>query len=359
LIEKNLNNKREQFPIQSEEPDAARPFQVQVPEPIPTRLAYSLEEKEKALKEFDSDLPPLPNDERILKNLMSKALLLLDNGDVNNAKKILASVLTRDSQNSPAIKWLGYCFQAEEKFDEAKKCYETLAKIDPNIENIFLLGQAYYDCGDLDDAKAAFEKVLSKTHYESPFLFDIYKNIGNILLKKGDLDGAEENYNRAHTLSPHSDVLSVNYGTLELQRGKLDQASKRFLSALRLNERNDKAWVGLSLIHKQKMDGELGWAAIQRALDLNLKNKTALRIIIEWGLQELKYDGPIERLQNYLEIISDDVEMSFSLAYLLNLSGLRSEALVELERVLTLNPFHKEAPLLKEEISKYFENVKD
>ena len=77
----------------------------------------------------------------------------------------------------------------------------------------------------------------------------------------------------------------VNYGTLEIQRDNLEAAVERFRKAVQLNEANDRAWVGLALVHRHMGDLELSRANIERALDINPKNKTAKKrlrnIIIE------------------------------------------------------------------------------
>jgi len=84
------------------------------------------------------------------------------------------------------------------------------------------------------------------------------------------------------------------------QKGEFENATLRFQEALELNKLNDKAWVGLALVHKNKVDVPLAWSAIQRALDINPLNVTALRIIIEWGLESESYSVPINYLKLHL-----------------------------------------------------------
>jgi Flp pilus assembly protein TadD len=178
-------------------------------------------------------------------------------------------------------------------------------------------------------------------------LFEIYKNVGNIHVRAGDFESAEEFYNKAYTLKPDSDVLMVNYGTLEIQRESIEDAVQRFRCAVDINPNNDKGWVGLALVHRQMGDHELAWANIQRALDINRNNRTAIRLVVDWGIADNRESIAVERLQDYLEAEGEDAEMSFTLAKVFTHIGRLAEARLELERVLALDPMVEGAERLK------------
>lgn len=191
----------------------------------------------------------------------------------------------------------------------------------------FDLGHLLYSKGRDEEAMSQFEQALQFTHGDPDLLFEIYKTIGNIFVKEGDYDAAEENYNRAFAMNSNSDVLLVNYGTLEIQRGHLNEAADRFRQAVHINMSNDKAWVGLALTHRQFGDFDLSWANLDRALDINIGNTTALDLAIEWGARDYRLAPVVDRLYGYLSKAPKDANRRLALAKLLLLSGRLQEAL--------------------------------
>lgn len=306
---------------------------------------YRDDQKEKALQDFDRE-----GDSSELRSVMSQALLLIDNGDYKLAQVLLRRILERDPLFTEAIRWQAYCFRQTGDLENAIRCALAFSKIVPGEESYCQLAECYYTAGNETEAIKYYEKALSLIDYESPHLFEIYKNLGNICIRAGNVEAAEENYNRAYTLSPHSDILLVNFGTLEIQRKNYELAAARFREALTLNQGNDKAWVGLALVNRQKSDTELSWGNLERALDLNPQNLTALSVSIQWGIEDWRFDVPIRRLKDFLARNGEDSNMSYSLAALLFRSGRVQEAELEIERTLNLDPNRADAQELKSKI---------
>jgi tetratricopeptide (TPR) repeat protein len=114
-----------------------------------------------------------------------------------------------------------------------------------------------------------------------------------------------------------------------------------------VNPNSDRAWVGLALVHRSKGDFELSWANLERALDLNISNRTALKLIVEWAVRDGRVQAAASRLEGYLAQDGEDAEMAFSLAKCQTLMGRFDEALLECERVVALDPEQVEAIRLR------------
>ena len=142
--------------------------------------------------------------------------------------------------------------------------------------------------------------------------------------------------------------LLVKRGFLEFERSGYVFSKVCFQKALKINVENDLAWMGLSLLNKEKGDMELALATIKKSLDLNLQNKEALRLLVRWS-QELKdVSEAISYLKEYLSDHWDDVEMSLLLAHLFYQTRNLSFAKIELERVMALDPRNESIePLLE------------
>ncbi len=275
------------------------------------------------------------------------ALMLIDNGELRLAQNLLREQLTRNPMNTASIKWLAYCLQKNGDARGALTCYRELAKLNPCEETYYELAEAHMSVNNRNLAMANYQLALSHIDFESPRLFDIYKNMGNLFLSAGDLDAAEENYNRALTMRPHSDVLFVNYGTLEIQRENHSTAAERFRHALELNQTNERAWIGLAMSYHQIGDFDLAWGAVERALDITPNNTLAIRLLLEWSLKNENYSSITMRLNAYLAIHPEDANMAYSLAVVLCKTGQYLEAEFEIDRVLSFQPDHPEATELR------------
>ncbi|OQW50324.1 MAG: hypothetical protein A4S09_00585 [Proteobacteria bacterium SG_bin7] len=203
-----------------------------------------------------------------------------------------------------------------------------------HVYSLAIQAKDYYDKGNLDAAYEVYWQILQMNVYDKNVLFEAYKNLGNIFLKEGDYEEAEELFNKARTLRPESDALFVNYGVLEVQRKNLGKARDHFRNALDLNCKNDSAWVGLALVHREFGDMDLAWANLERALDENKANQTALAVTLDWGIRDHKLDKAARRIRTYISEISDTKDMRLSLAKVLFCSGNFVDAKREAEIVL-------------------------
>lgn len=270
--------------------------------------------------------------------LMENARTLMGHKEYSLAISLLRSVLTRAPYFAPAIRKIGICHREMNRMDHALKCFHSLVKVEATSENLILLAETLYVLEKDNEALRVYQTALLDLNIPLAQLFDVYKNLGNIFVRHGDFDSAQEYYDKAFAIHPASDILLVNYGTLSIQREQMDKALSFFRQALDINSNNDKAWVGLAMVHRQMGDFSLSHANIERALDINPKNRTALKLLVEWGVVDFKMNPVIERLQNYLAIESEDVEMSFTLAKVFAHLNRLNDSELEMYRVLTLDP---------------------
>lgn len=301
-------------------------------EPIASPV-YLPQELEKAVADFDKG------------ELSTQAQLHLDStanlireGQTEKALHVLREILNLDPYCVIAIQRLGKCLRVQGKYAEAVKCYRQLCKLAPDHQAYFLLADCYYLLNEDQKALQAYLACMRFAHNESPYLFEIYKNLGNIYVRAGDFESGEENYNKAYTLRPDSDVLLVNYGTLEIQRDNLDAAIARYRTAIELNSTNDKAWVGLALVHRHFGDLQLAWANLEQALDIHFANVTALQLAADWAVTDGKIQRAIEHIQRYLDYNGNDPQMALVLAKLFGILGRLPDAEIELSRALALDP---------------------
>ncbi len=282
--------------------------------------------------------------------LLTNADILVKHGETEMASHLLRKSLYINSHQPEALKRLANCLTSEKQIPLKTKVFETLIKSDLCFENVARLGHCYYQQNQDEAAKSTYNEALSLMTVESPELFEVFKNLGNIAMREGDFECAEEQYNRAFNLNPRSDVLHVNLGTLALQQQHQELAVTRFRTALEINARNDKAWVGLALVHNDMGDHVLSRANLENALDVNPRNRTAVHLAASWAMRDQDYGFAVESLENFVSDVECDEEMSLLLIHLFCVRNQFVEAQLELERLLLWDPTNERLLQVEQEI---------
>lgn len=289
------------------------------------------------------DIPLVPDEKTAAKYLLQNSLLLIDNGEFSMARHILGDLLRRDSHHADAIRWMGWCFKQEGDLKNAQKCYEQLINIRKSDQDFFELGEIYYEQKDDQKAKEVWIAALNYCVAESPRLFDLHKNLGNAFLRLGDLESAEENYNKALTLRPQSDALQVNLGSMHFYRRDMHNSFECFKKAIDLNPYNDRAWCGVALVAREKGDKDWAYSMVLKSLDINGENLIALQTLVGWAMEDERYQEAIDRSQLYAYKNQFDHHMIYTLAGLLFKSGDYLGCEIELEKLLSMNPKNESA----------------
>jgi len=229
-----------------------------------------------------------------------------------------------------------------EKWNEAIRVCLQWNQVETEFESVYFRAQIEYQLNWDDKSLQSYFEALSIVDDARPELFDIFKNIGNLFVRKADFESAEEFYNKAYAIDPASDTLLVNYGILEMQRGDLNKAKDRFRSAVQMNSRNDKAWVGLSMVHFEFGDEELGVANLKKAIDLSPNNKTAIQLAVQKLTQRPHCEYLIEILSQYLSDYDFDEDISCQLIQKFYESGQIDLAYLESQRLILWNSEREE-----------------
>jgi tetratricopeptide (TPR) repeat protein len=284
--------------------------------------------------------------------LLINAETLLKFDEKELARGLISRALAIDSSNPAALKKLSRSLVSQKDLAVKIKIQKEVCKSESTFNTLFDLANLYYQAGQDAIALEHYYDSISAASGEDVGLFEVYKNIGNILTRVKDFEGAEENFNKAYSLSPNSDVLAVNLGTLAIQQQNYEQALERFRNAVKLNPKNDKAWVGLALIHNQMGDLELAFGNIVKAVELNPTNRTAVQVLASWAARDGRYQAAISVLEDFLASVDLDEDMSFVLVHMFCQLGQFDFALFEIERVLLWNPQNSSATQLEQEIRK-------
>jgi tetratricopeptide (TPR) repeat protein len=292
---------------------------------------------EEAFRVFD-DLDEIEDKstDGISKYLFSNALLLVDAGEYKLASNVLLDLLKREPNHVDALRWMGWCYKSDGDLLQAAVWYEKLILKRCTEQDLFELGDVYYGLKRDIEAQNTWLEALGQCDAESPRLFDLHKCLGNVFMRLGDFESAEENYNKAMVIKANSDILHVNLGSIHLQSKNLIQSMTYFKKAIEINPYNDRAWCGVALVAREKGDLEWSKAVILRSLDINPFNLTALQVLISWSQADQNFQDAIVRVQTYVNKNPNDFDMSYSLAGILFQDGSLKSAEEELVRLENL-----------------------
>ena len=192
-------------------------------------------------------------------------------------------------------------------YTREKECLEQILEIFDHPYYRLFLSKNAVQRGDFPSALKILHFILDESVSDEPILFEVYKIMGNIYLKCGDLDAAEENYNRANSINNEDEDLTINYGVLSMQQNNYSVAQSRFQKALNFNNKSDMGWVGMALVHRYYGEFELSRSCLLRSLDQNPYNKLALSNYYQW-CEEEGIGSDKKMLQFFLKAHPQDLE---------------------------------------------------
>lgn len=265
------------------------------------------------------------------KLLLKNANMLLVNGEYELAKNLAAEILKLKPESREGFLYLGQCYLGIGDTKLAINCFKSMSDSKEDFQSLALIAEAYYSSGSDEEALNFYIRALEKLETESSLLFDVYKNIGNIFVRLGDFQAAEDNYQRAYAINPDSSTLLVNFGTLKVQKSHWEMAITYFRQAVFIEQKNDKAWVGLAISHREYGDHELAWANLLNALDFNALNSVALQLLEMWATKDGREQAAINFVKEKSETHKQSTELHLLLAKFLFQAERFKQCVVQLE----------------------------
>ena len=233
---------------------------------------------------------------------VQEALAALAEGQTQAAKAIFAKNVeaksaegaAADREAAEAARHLG-ALAFLDNTEEALHWYRRAVELDPaNADGWNRLGHLYYRTGQLDQAEAAFQKVvtLGEANDDLGAIAAGTGNLGLIYETRGEIDRAEEMYKKALAIEEklgHQEGMAIAYGNLGLiyeTRGEIDRAEEMHKKALAIDEKLGRqegmadTYGNLGLIYQRR--GELDRAEEMHkkalAIDEKLGRKEGMAI---------------------------------------------------------------------------------
>jgi len=201
------------------------------------------------------------------------------------------------------------------------------------------LGVVLRKKGQLDEAMVQFQKALAI----NPNLAATYNNIGDVLHEKGQVDEAIAYYQKALEINPNMAEAHNNLGNALLQKRRVDEAMVQFQKALAINPNLADVHNNLGNILFQR--GQVDQAMIQygKTLECDPHNTHAQVNLGSAFLQKGQVDKAIWQFQKILEINSNDADFHYNLGNALFRKGQFDGAIEQYQKALEINPNYAEA----------------
>ncbi len=182
--------------------------------------------------------------------------------------------------------------------------------------------------------------------------YEVLMELGDCLTNVGKYDEAQQRYEKAALLFPDAAGPYLGLGVVELQTNKIEDAEIAFRVACRLDPNCAKAYAGLAMIEQQRKHYSQAFKMYLKCLELESDNLTALLGLFQTSCQMGSFEEIIHYLQVYLDMHPGDTSVMFALSALYMKDGRLAESKKILEDILALQPEHKDAANLLEEVER-------
>lgn len=173
--------------------------------------------------------------------------------------------------------------------------------------------------------------------------FDVVSELAECHCALAEYGKAERYYREASNLAPERPEPHTGLGTLFLQMNLLADAKREFEIAIELDQRNPEALNGLAAVALKENKASEAFDAYLESLRLDPDNLLALLGLFRTSCMMGTFSRVIEYFQVYLDMHPGDTSVMFCLATLYAREGDPGECRAVLERLLVLEPDHKEA----------------
>jgi len=201
------------------------------------------------------------------------------------------------------------------------------------------LGLTLEKRGDFEGAVQNYRQAL-KTN---PASSDVNYNLAGLLARGGESEEAIRHYQRALETEPNAPDAQNNLGELLMRRGELVQATQHFQQAIAINPKYAKAFNNLGAALSQQGDVDGAIQDYRKALQVDPANAVTYYNLGILFAQQGRLGEAVDQFQRGIAVAPNDAEMHFCLGNVLFKEGFLNQATDQFHDTLRINPSHVKA----------------
>lgn len=243
--------------------------------------------------------------------------------------------LSSDFSNDPEfLRLLSQVQMSLKDFAGQLKTLHVLSRKSQAVEDKVKYMMALFSQGHRNESLDEALKLLSLPLSKAEKVF-VFKTLIRIYSLENDFEGLEDVCRELNSLGIDDAEVSYSQALVEAAKGELDQAIDYLRKAVNENPAFDTGWAALGLYHFKKGDIELAKGNLEKALDINPTNTTALKHISNWvdDSQPDELDSTLKKVNYYLQKFNFDEEISECHANLLIKKGKADLAQLEIDKL--------------------------
>jgi tetratricopeptide (TPR) repeat protein len=175
-------------------------------------------------------------------------------------------------------------------------------------------------------------------HLDKANFAQSYFSLGNLFLKKGNLQEAREEYLLSLKENPSLQRAHLNLGNIYFHQKDYPQAEKEFLEELKSNPRQEKAYNNLSVLYRIRGDDIRAITLAKQSLEIKPYYKEAYINLALAYLKMENYFSAESSLVSALALFPSFAELRFYLGLVYQKQGKQDQALSEYAQLLSQKP---------------------
>ena len=216
----------------------------------------------------------LPNQQLYLDSQFSNAASHFQVGDLSTAESECRKILQKDRGNSPALALLAMVAYKTGHNQQALSLIKSAIELEPHeAKYYFELGLIFHSLKKTDDEISSYRKALDIKKDYLPALV----NLANLLITCGSADEVEKLCKQAIDVDSHQPQIYNNLGQLHLQRGDLYGSMTYFKKALKIEPKCAETTNNLGVAFQLMGDIDKAIKLFSKALELDSNSELAKR----------------------------------------------------------------------------------
>lgn len=177
----------------------------------------------------------------------------------------------------------GNQYLEEGKYEEALSLFIEFLELNPLVyQTHLLIGDVYREMGEdekaIEEYKIVLEKAESDKNIGQEIIAKALAAVGELYLKKGDLEKAKKFFEESIEKYPGNEILPYNVGEIYFSNREIDQAVQYFELAARIKPEWPDPYLKLGYVYLNKGDNQKAIENFEKFLELEPDTERSVQV---------------------------------------------------------------------------------